>query len=72
MYNWLYLIFQIGAIQTGEIHAGIGLENVQCVELEEWKKTRGEDPEDVQLLRRKCHSHECRQISHFPLTCSHP
>lgn len=38
-------------IKNGEIDAGIGLENVQCVELEEWKKSMGQDPNDVQLLR---------------------
>lgn len=31
--------------------AGIGLENVQMVELEEWLKEQGRDPADVQMLR---------------------
>ena len=38
-------------IISGEIDAGIGLENVQMVELEEWLKTQGRDPAEVQMLR---------------------
>jgi len=39
------------AIQSGKIDAGIGLENVQMVELEEWLKGAGEDPAQVKMLR---------------------
>lgn len=39
------------AIKRGEIDAGIGLENVQMVELEEWQKDNGRDPADVKMLR---------------------
>lgn len=39
------------AIQSGKIDAGIGLENVQMVELEEWLKSAGEDPAQVKMLR---------------------
>ncbi|PWN17844.1 NMT1-domain-containing protein [Microstroma glucosiphilum] len=39
------------AIKRGEIDAGIGLENVQMVELEEWCKEQGRPPSDVKMLR---------------------
>lgn len=39
------------AIKKGEIDAGIGLENVQMVELEEWLKEQNRDPAEVQMLR---------------------
>ncbi|KAK7966244.1 protein NMT1 [Apiospora aurea] len=39
------------AIVKGEIDAGIGLENVQMVELEEWLAARGRPKSDVQMLR---------------------
>jgi len=39
------------AIIEGTIHAGIGLENVQMVELEEWLDGQGRDRSDVQMLR---------------------
>jgi pyrimidine precursor biosynthesis enzyme len=39
------------AIIRGDIHAGIGLENVQMVELEEWLASQGRPREDVQMLR---------------------
>ncbi|KEY66075.1 hypothetical protein S7711_08893 [Stachybotrys chartarum IBT 7711] len=39
------------AIIQGEIDAGIGLENVQMVELEEWLITQGRPKTDVQMLR---------------------
>lgn len=39
------------AIIRGDIDAGIGLENVQMVELEEWLTSRGRDKSDVQMLR---------------------
>ncbi|KAI1426477.1 NMT1-domain-containing protein [Xylaria sp. FL1777] len=39
------------AIITGEIDAGIGLENVQMVELEEWLASQGRPKTDVQMLR---------------------
>jgi pyrimidine precursor biosynthesis enzyme len=39
------------AIITGEIDAGIGLENVQMVELEEWLAAEGRPKTDVQMLR---------------------
>jgi pyrimidine precursor biosynthesis enzyme len=39
------------AIIKGEIDAGIGLENVQMVELEEWLATQGRPKTDVQMLR---------------------
>jgi pyrimidine precursor biosynthesis enzyme len=40
-----------GAIIRGEIDAGIGLENVQMVELEEWSVQQGRNRDDVQMLR---------------------
>lgn len=40
-----------GAIQSGAVDAGIGLENVQMVELEEWLAARGRPKSDVQMLR---------------------
>ncbi|KAI8577917.1 hypothetical protein K450DRAFT_249868 [Umbelopsis ramanniana AG] len=40
-----------GAIIRGEIDAGIGLENVQMVELEEWSVQQGRSRDDVQMLR---------------------
>lgn len=40
-----------GAIIDGSIHAGIGLENVQMVQLEEWCKSQGKDPKIVKMLR---------------------
>jgi pyrimidine precursor biosynthesis enzyme len=39
------------AIIKGEIDAGIGLENVQMVELEEWLVGQGRPKDDVQMLR---------------------
>ncbi|KAI0006982.1 NMT1 protein [Xylariaceae sp. FL0662B] len=39
------------AIIKGEIDAGIGLENVQMVELEEWLANQGRPKADVQMLR---------------------
>ncbi|RMD40694.1 hypothetical protein DV735_g4451, partial [Chaetothyriales sp. CBS 134920] len=39
------------AIIKGEIDAGIGLENVQMVELEEWLSKQGRPKTDVQMLR---------------------
>ncbi|WWC58910.1 uncharacterized protein I303_101455 [Kwoniella dejecticola CBS 10117] len=39
------------AIKEGTIDAGIGLENVQMVELEEWMKSQGKNPDDVKMLR---------------------
>ncbi|KZF19592.1 putative thiamine biosynthesis protein [Xylona heveae TC161] len=39
------------AIMKGEIDAGIGLENVQMVELEEWLGSQGRPKDDVQMLR---------------------
>ncbi|KAM0184291.1 hypothetical protein ACHAPC_006052 [Botrytis cinerea] len=39
------------AIIEGSIHAGIGLENVQMVELEEWLVNQGRPRSDVQMLR---------------------
>lgn len=39
------------AIIKGEIDAGIGLENVQMVELEEWLAANGRPKTDVQMLR---------------------
>ncbi len=39
------------AIIKGEIDAGIGLENVQMVELEEWLSTQNRPKSDVQMLR---------------------
>ena len=39
------------AIIKGEIDAGIGLENVQMVELEEWLATQNRPKSDVQMLR---------------------
>lgn len=39
------------AIMRGEIDAGIGLENVQMVELEEWLVAQGRPKTDVQMLR---------------------
>jgi pyrimidine precursor biosynthesis enzyme len=39
------------AIIEGSIHAGIGLENVQMVELEEWLARQGRPRSDVQMLR---------------------
>lgn len=40
-----------GAITSGAIDAGIGLENVQQVELEEWLAAQGKPRDDVQMLR---------------------
>lgn len=40
-----------GAIIRGEIDAGIGLENVQMVELEEWSVQQGRSRDDVCMLR---------------------
>lgn len=40
-----------GAIIRGEIDAGIGLENVQMVELEEWSVQQGRSRDDVAMLR---------------------
>jgi len=39
------------AIITGEIDAGIGLENVQMVELEEWLVGQGRSRDEVRMLR---------------------
>jgi pyrimidine precursor biosynthesis enzyme len=39
------------AITTGAIDAGIGLENVQMVELEEWLHAQGRSRTEVQMLR---------------------
>lgn len=39
------------AIIRGEIDAGIGLENVQVVELEEWLASQNRPRDDVQMLR---------------------
>lgn len=39
------------AIREGTIDAGIGLENVQMVELEEWLASQGRPRDDVQMLR---------------------
>lgn len=39
------------AIINGEIDAGIGLENVQMVELAEWLASQGRSRKDVQMLR---------------------
>lgn len=39
------------AIYQGDVDAGIGLENVQMVEMEEWLAARGRDRADVQMLR---------------------
>ncbi|OAA40940.1 nmt1 protein [Metarhizium rileyi] len=39
------------AIINGEVDAGIGLENVQMVELEEWLAGQGRDKSDVEMLR---------------------
>ncbi|KAL1632312.1 Glycylpeptide N-tetradecanoyltransferase [Neofusicoccum ribis] len=39
------------AITSGAIDAGIGLENVQMVELEEWLAAQGRPRDDVQMLR---------------------
>lgn len=39
------------AIIEGTIDAGIGLENVQMVELEEWLAGQGKPRDDVQMLR---------------------
>ena len=39
------------AIIKGEIDAGIGLENVQMVELEEWLASQSRPKSDVQMLR---------------------
>ncbi|KAK4503524.1 hypothetical protein PRZ48_004439 [Zasmidium cellare] len=39
------------AIIKGEIDAGIGLENVQMVELAEWLASQGRPKDDVQMLR---------------------
>lgn len=39
------------AIIKGDIDAGIGLENVQMVELEEWLVSQGRPKTDVQMLR---------------------
>lgn len=39
------------AIKRGDIDAGIGLENVQMVELEEWCKETGRSPSEVKMLR---------------------
>ncbi|KAK7177639.1 thiamine biosynthesis protein [Paraphaeosphaeria sporulosa] len=39
------------SIINGDIDAGIGLENVQMVELEEWLKTQGRESSEVQMLR---------------------
>ncbi|KAI8071444.1 NMT1/THI5 like-domain-containing protein [Gongronella butleri] len=36
---------------NGEIHAGIGLENVQMVELEDWSVKNGRSRDDVQMIR---------------------
>lgn len=39
------------AIKERTIDAGIGLENVQMVELEEWLSEQGRPRDDVQMLR---------------------
>lgn len=39
------------AIISGKIDAGIGLENVQCVELEAYCETVGRPKSDVRMLR---------------------
>jgi pyrimidine precursor biosynthesis enzyme len=39
------------AVIEGSIDAGIGLENVQMVELEEWLAGQGRPKDDVQMLR---------------------
>ncbi len=39
------------AIMKGDIQAGVGLENVQMVELEEWLAAQGRPKDDVQMLR---------------------
>ncbi|KAG2229537.1 NMT1/THI5 like-domain-containing protein [Thamnidium elegans] len=39
------------AIKRGEIDAGIGIENVQQVELEEWSVQQGRSRDDIQMLR---------------------
>lgn len=39
------------AIIRGDIDAGIGIENVQQVELEEWSVQQGRSRDDVQMLR---------------------
>ncbi|EIM19501.1 NMT1-domain-containing protein [Wallemia mellicola CBS 633.66] len=39
------------ALIDGKIHAGIGLENMQQVELEEWCKANGRPASDVKMLR---------------------
>ncbi|ORX94732.1 NMT1-domain-containing protein [Basidiobolus meristosporus CBS 931.73] len=39
------------AIQKGVIDGGIGIENVQMVELEEWSVEQGRPRDDVQMLR---------------------
>ncbi|KAG9203203.1 glycylpeptide N-tetradecanoyltransferase [Epicoccum nigrum] len=39
------------SITSGAIDAGIGLENVQMVELEEWLAAQGRPRDDVQMLR---------------------
>lgn len=39
------------AIIKGDIDAGIGLENVQMVELEEWLASQGRPKDEVQMLR---------------------
>ncbi|KAI9206430.1 NMT1/THI5 like-domain-containing protein [Polychytrium aggregatum] len=39
------------SIKRGVIHAGVGLENVQCVELEHWSEAEGRARDDVGLLR---------------------
>lgn len=39
------------AIIKGDIDAGIGLENVQMVELAEWLESQGKPKDDVQMLR---------------------
>ena len=40
-----------GCIINGTIDAGIGLENVQCVELEEYCREQGRPTTDVRMLR---------------------
>lgn len=39
------------AIIRGDIHAGVGLENVQMVELADWLATQNRSRDDVQMLR---------------------
>ncbi|PFH57209.1 hypothetical protein XA68_15376 [Ophiocordyceps unilateralis] len=39
------------ALIKGEIDAGIGLDNVQMVEIEEWLASQGRDRSEVQMLR---------------------